>query len=476
MTDVHIATADETPAVLAVGVGSSGLLLDGISTVVLPLAARATLESFADETDLSPVPGDVRELPLPGQLPSKVLVVGVGEAGAADLRLAGAALGRAARSQSLTAALPGVAGDDLAALAEGVLMGAYRYEVRSGPKASGGDVSLAAVDDSAAIERGLAYGRGTAWARDLTNTRTSTKTPAWMAEQAERELAPLGVRVTWRDTSWLAEQKFGGVLAVGGGSAAPPGLIEAAWRPRGLSSAPHLVIVGKGITFDTGGYNLKPGESLKIMHTDMSGGAAALGAIRVVAALGMPIKVTVLVPLAQNSISGSAMRPGDIVRHFGGRTTEVRNTDAEGRLVLADALAYAAARLRPAAMVDVATLTGAIKVTLGLGTGGLFATSDDLGRGLAHAADATGERLWRMPLVDEYQPELRSDVADSNNDSGGPGAITAAMFLRPFAGSVPWAHLDIAGPARSAADTGLTSKGATGFGARLLARWVESYP
>ena len=337
-------------------------------------------------------------------------------------------------------------------------------------------MSLACVDDAAAVERGIAYARGAIWARDLANTRTSTKTPAWMAEQADRELAPLGVQVTTRDDAWLAEHGFGGVLAVGAGSAAPPRLIEASWRPRGVAAAPHLVIVGKGITFDTGGYNLKPGDSLKVMFTDMAGGAAALGALRVIAALGTPIRVTVLVPLAQNSVSGSAMRPGDIVRHFGGRTTEVRNTDAEGRLVLADALAYAAARLRPTALVDIATLTGAMKVTLGLGTGGYLVTSDDLGSRLAESADTTGEPLWRMPLVDDYDDELSSDIADSNNDSGGPGGITAAMYLRPFAGAVDWAHLDIAGPARSTVDAGLTNRGATGFGARLLARWVESYP
>lgn len=476
MTDVQIAADDRTPAVLAVGFGASGLIVDGLPTTLLPVAARSALETFVSENDLPTSAGKVHELPLPGQLPNRVVVVGVGDADARDLRRAGAALGRVARTEAITVALPGLSGADLTGLVEGVLLGSYSFAVRSEPQPRGGDVSLAGVDDAAAVERGIAYARGAIWARDLANTRTSTKTPAWMAEQAERELTPLGVRVTTRDDAWLAEHGFGGVLAVGAGSAAPPRLIEAAWRPRGTAAAPHLVIVGKGITFDTGGYNLKPADSLKVMFTDMAGGAAALGALRVIAALGTPIRVTVLVPLAQNSVSGSSMRPGDVVRHFGGRTTEVRNTDAEGRLVLADALAYAAARLRPTALVDIATLTGAMKVTLGLGTGGYLATSDDLGSRLADSAEATGEPLWRMPLVDDYDDELSSDVADSNNDSGGPGGITAAMYLRPFAGAVDWAHLDIAGPARSTVDAGLTNRGATGFGARLLARWVESYP
>ena len=474
MTEVQLAVADETPAVLAVGIGESGPLLDGISTRVLPLAVRATLESFVRDSEPPAKPGEVRELPLPGQQPTRVLVAGVGKASVADLRLAGAALGRAARTESLAVALPGVEGAELAALAEGAVLGGYRYEVKSEPHAAG-TVSLVGAGDAAAVERGLAYGRGAVWARDLANTRTSTKTPSWMAEQADRELTPLGVRVVSRDAQWLAEQGFGGVLAVGASSVSPPRLVEATWRPRGAAADSNLVIVGKGITFDTGGYNLKPGESMKWMYTDMAGGAAALGALRVLAALRVPVRVTVLVPLAENAVSGSAMRPGDVVRHYGGRTTEIRNTDAEGRIVLADALAYAAARLRPTALVDIATLTGGVKVALGTGTAGYFATADELAAELDRAAVATGEPLWRLPFLDEHESQLDSDIADANNSAGNPQAITAAMFLRPFAGSAPWAHVDIAGTARAASDGGLSGKGATGFGARLLASWAESH-
>jgi leucyl aminopeptidase len=490
---VQLAAADETPAVLAVGIDESGPLLDGISTRLLPLAVRETLESFVRESEPPAKPGEVRELPLPGQLPARVLVAGVGKASVADLRLAGAALGRAALTESLTVALPGVEGAELSALVEGAVLGGYRYEVKAVPRVPG-TVFLAGVGDAAAFERGLAYARGAVWARDLANTRTSTKTPTWLAEQADRELTPLGVRVVARDAQWLAEQGFGGVLAVGVGSVSPPCLVEATWRPRGVAArtrsrdaaagtrsrdataGQHLVIVGKGITFDTGGYNLKPGESMKMMYTDMAGGAAALGALRVLAALQAPVHVTVLVPLAENAVSGSAMRPGDVVRHYGGRTTEIRNTDAEGRIVLADALAYAAARLRPTALVDIATLTGGVKVALGTGTAGYFATSDDLAAGLDRAASATGEPLWRLPFLDEHESQLDSDIADANNSAGNPQAITAAMFLRPFAGSAPWAHIDIAGTARAVSDGALAGKGtATGFGARLLARWAESH-
>jgi leucyl aminopeptidase len=210
------------------------------------------------------------------------------------------------------------------------------------------------------------------------------------------------------------------------------------------------------------------------MYTDMAGGAAALGALRAVATLRLPIRLSVLVPTAENSFSGSAMRPSDVIRHYGGRTTEVQNTDAEGRLVLADALAYAAARLRPSALVDVATLTGAMKAALGVRTGGLFSTHDDLATALVAAGTAAGEPLWRMPLVEEHAALLDSTVADAQNAPGSPGGITAALFLRPFAASVPWAHLDIAGPARATADAGILSSGATGFGTRLLVHWIES--
>jgi leucyl aminopeptidase len=476
MTDVRIASDELIAETVAVGLTPSGAALEGVSTHTLPLAAGSAVETYVAESAPSTKAGDVTSLPRPGEVPNRVLLVGLGEGRAADLRLAGAALARAARGDAdseVALALPGRKGDELAALAEGLLLGDYRFDARPRPRPEL-VAQLVGVDDVAAVARGVAYGRGAVWARELANTRTSVKTPTWMGEQAARELAPLGVRVQTRNADWLAEQGFGGVLAVGGGSVSPPALIEASWRPRGVAASPRLILVGKGITFDTGGYNLKPGASMKSMYTDVSGGAAVLGALRVVAALRLPIRVTVLVPLAENSVSGSSMRPGDVIRHYGGRTSEVTNTDAEGRLVLADAMAYAVARLRPAALVDIATLTGGIKVSLGERTGGIFATSDELAAALVAAGDRTGEPLWRMPIIDDYLSQLDSPVADANNSPGHPQAVTAALFLRPFAGDVAWAHLDIAGPARSSRERGLVNAGATGFGARLLARWVEA--
>jgi leucyl aminopeptidase len=368
----------------------------------------------------------------------------------------------------------GVTGDRLAALVEGLVLGGYRFTRATEPDPGPERIELCGAADDAAVERGNRLAAATVWARDLANVRSNEKTPAWLAVQADRTLTPLGVNITERDIDWLRDQGFGGVLAVGSGSAAAPRLIEASWRPRGARRGEHIVLVGKGITFDTGGLNRKTGTGMNTMFTDMSGGAAVLGALHAIAAAKLPVRVTALVPAAENMLSGSAYRPSDVVRHFGGRTSEIGNTDAEGRLVLADALAYAAARLRPSAIVDIATLTGAMKIALGVGTGGLFATSDEVAHGLAAAGARTGEPLWRMPLPAEYERLLNSPVADATNAPGNPGAITAALFLRPFAKGVPWAHLDVAGPARAAEDDGMFSRGATGFGARLLAAWVES--
>ena len=264
------------------------------------------------------------------------------------------------------------------------------------------------------------------------------------------------------------------MLAVGAGATAPPRFVEASWRPRDAAAGTHVVLVGKGITFDTGGLNRKRGDGMRLMHTDMSGGAAVLAALALIARDRVPVRVTALVPAAENAFSGGSYRPSDVVRHVGGRTSEIHNTDAEGRLVLADALAWAVARLRPSVLVDVATLTGAMKSALGLRLGGLFASTDELAAQLVTAGELAGEPLWRMPLAREYEGALRSDVADATNSPGNPGGITAALFLQHFTGGLPWAHLDIAGPARLAEDDGLLARGATGFGARLLHAWVAA--
>jgi leucyl aminopeptidase len=395
------------------------------------------------------------------------------ERGLDDLRRSAAELARTLCAPRSVFDARGLAGARLGAVVEGLVLGGYRFTA-AGPAAQRRIVELAGADDELAHGRAMRAASAAVWARDLGNTPTATKTPAWLGEQAERELGAAGVQVRVHDEAWLRAHGFGGVLAVGGGSISPPRLLEATWRPRRAAARTHVVLVGKGITFDTGGLNLKPAEGMRMMHTDMCGGAAVLAALRLIAQERVPVRVTALVPAAENSISGSAMRPGDVLRHYGGRTSEIGNTDAEGRLVLADALAYAAARLRPSVLVDAATLTGAMKVALGLRTAGVFATEPRLAAALQRAGAAVGEPVWPMPLHRDYDALLGSPVADATNAPGNPGAITAALFLQPFTGGLPWAHLDIAGPARAPEDDGLFTKGATGFGARLLARWVAS--
>ena len=394
------------------------------------------------------------------------------------VRVAAGRLARTLPTGASTLDASQLTGERLAAFAEGLALGCYRFtRATRATDDAPTTIELAGATDDDAVEIGLRNAAAVSWARDLANTRSGEKTPTWLGKQARRTLRPFDVDVAVHDVDWLARRGFGGVLAVGRGSRSAPCLIEARWRPRGSPSragGKHIVLVGKGITFDTGGLNRKVGTGMSTMFTDMAGGAAVLAAVRLIAAQRLPVRVTALVPTAENSLSGSAYRPGDVVRHVGGRTSEIHNTDAEGRVVLADALAYAVQRLRPTALVDIATLTGAMKVSLGLLTGGLFATSDSLADGLLAAGTTTGEPLWRLPMPAEYEPTLESSIADATNAPGNPGGITAAMFLRPFAGDVPWAHLDVAGPARADKDDGVISKGATGFGARLLHAWVES--
>jgi leucyl aminopeptidase len=391
---------------------------------------------------------------------------------ASALRQAAGKLARDLPAGSTVLSRPGLAGERLSAFVEGLALGGYRYSLATGAPPPRRVAELADVSDADALARGSAAAAATAWARDLANTPSSVKDPAWLGERAESELTPLGVDVAVHGEDWLRRRRFGGLLAVGGAARSGPRLVVARWRPRDADAGTHVVLVGKGITFDTGGLNVKPADGMKTMKTDMAGGAAVLAAMRLIAAARTPVRVSALVPAAENSLGAASYRPGDVLRHVGGRTSEVANTDAEGRLVLADALAYATTRLRPTVLVDVATLTGGIKIALGLRIAGLFATDDDLAAQLIAAGEASGEPLWRMPLAADYEATLASDIADATNAPGNPGAITAGLFLQHFTGGLPWAHLDIAGTARAGKDDGMYSKGATGFGARLLARWV----
>lgn len=449
---------------------------------VVPAAVRAECAAFLDQSRHSGKRGVVQTLPRPLGRPRRVLLVGVGEGDEAGWRAAGAALARsAARESALTVWLESPSEAAVRGLAEGLMLASYRYRLAAERPEQAPRLRrvLLAVGDPDRYEAVLATAgataRMTALARDLTNTPSSRKNPAWFARQVSKAAAEHpGLRVRVRDEAELRADGFGGVLAVGAGSSSPPRLVEVAWRPRAAGS--HVVLVGKGITFDTGGISLKPSGAMLLMRKDMASAAAVVGATLAAAALRLPVRVTAVVPLAENLPSGSAMRPGDVVRHYGGRTSEVRNTDAEGRLVLADALAYAAAWHRPDVLVDLATLTGANAIALGKRTGALYTEDADLAEQLSAAADAAGERVWRMPLVEDYVEALGSEVADLNNAPmpGAAGSITGALYLREFTGAARprWAHIDMSAPAWSDRDDGELSKGATGWGVRTLLRYL----
>lgn len=437
-------------------------------------------------------PGEVVRVPVqaPEGLPGRLLLVGVGGAAPADLLRAGAGLARAVRGRTrvITSLADGLPGDSARALVEGLLLGGYTPPATGLKKradaAAAREVVLLGAVAGAAVEVGRVHALATVLARDLAATPSNTKDPGWLAGRAvaEAEAAGLAVRV-W-DEHDLAAEGFGGLLAVGAGSPSPPRLVRIDYEPAPDGRAPgrrprgRVVLVGKGITFDTGGLSIKPREAMVPMKTDMAGAGAVLATLLACPQLGVRRPVTGLLALAENAVSGAAYRPSDVVRHYGGRTVEVTNTDAEGRMVLADALAYADAELDPDVLVDVATLTGAVTLGLGRRHAGLFTGDDRLAEAFEAAAAASGEGVWRLPLVEEYRRSLDSSVADLRHVAGdakvGGGAVVAALFLREFAGGRRWAHLDIAGTGRSDKEEHEVTRGATGYGARLLLRWLET--
>jgi leucyl aminopeptidase len=330
-------------------------------------------------------------------------------------------------------------------------------------------------DITAGADAGAAVAAGVRLARDLANHPGNVATHSYLADAAGEMAARHGMRFEAWGPEEMAAAGMGSLLSVAAGSAEPPRFLIVEHAPGGAEEQAPLVMVGKAVTFDTGGISLKPGLKMGAMKYDMSGGAAVLGALEAVGRLGLGKRVVGLVGATENMPSGTATRPGDIVTARNGVTIEVLNTDAEGRLVLADCLAYAQ-DLSPAAVVDIATLTGAIVIALGSQMAGMFANDDALATGLEQAAERSGERLWRLPLTSVYDDMVKSDVADLKNvadTSPAPaGSVFGAKFLEHFV-DYPWAHLDIAGTAWDAKDDPLNPKGATGYGVRLLVDWLR---
>ena len=373
------------------------------------------------------------------------------------------------------------------ALAEGAVMAAYRFTTyKSDPEpcrlqrltvvAAGGAGGAGGADVAQALERGQRVGRAVCLARDLVNEPAGALTPSRLAHIATGIAEREGLEATVLDEVAIADQGLGGLAGVARGSAEPPRLIEVVYEPPSGSPTATVALVGKGITFDSGGLSLKDAEGMMTMKTDMSGAAAVLATMSVVPALGLPVRVIGIMPTTENMPGGTATKPGDVLRIRNGKTVEVLNTDAEGRLVLADGLSLAV-EAGPDAIVDVATLTGAQVVALGKKIAGLMGNDEGLVERVRAAAERAGEGVWPLPLPTEYRSHLDSEVADLKNigNQRQAGTLVAGLFLKEFVGDVPWAHLDIAGPARSDADEGYVTKGGTGFGVRTLVELVASF-
>lgn len=311
------------------------------------------------------------------------------------------------------------------------------------------------------------------YARDLVNGNADDITPQALAAQAKQLGKARTIKTTIFDKKKIEKENFGLLLAVNRGSSRDPAfmILEYKGNPR---SKEHIAIIGKGVTYDTGGLNLKPTGSMETMKCDMSGAAAVLGTIKAAAELGLKINITGVIPSTENSIGSRSYKPGDVYAGYSGKTVEIANTDAEGRLILADALAYAVKKLKPARIIDLATLTGAVVVCLGDEAIGLMSNNDELANDLVKAGDAAFERVWRLPLFEEYKKQIQSDIADIKNSGGrAAGTITAGLFLQEFVGDVPWAHLDIAGTAYLTEPKRYQPKNGTGVGVRLLIEYFD---
>jgi leucyl aminopeptidase len=467
----------------------------------VPQAATAVdVPVASDEIDLLPEPqrraaglqgfegklGQALVIPMAGSEPMEVLV-GIGsrhKIGPGQLRIAAAAFARAvSRHRTVATNLVSQLDSDrraeaIAAVVEGVRLASYRYtaykestnlELRRVVVLARGRGIKAEVDRASAVADAVAL------ARDLGNEPGGSLTPTAFAARATEIGMQAGLKVTVWDERRIKREKLGGLLAVNQGSANPPRFVTLHYTPAGKPTA-RLALVGKGITFDSGGLSLKTAVGMTTMKTDMSGGAAVLAAMAALGAVDAQVAVTGYVPLTDNMTGGDAQRPGDVFTARNGKTVEVLNTDAEGRLVLADALSLAV-EAGPDAMLDIATLTGSASAALGVRYAAVMSTDDDLAARIERASQRSGEKVWRMPLPEEYRSQLDSTIADLRNIGTSPygGALVAGLFLSEFVGDIPWAHIDIGLAAQSDVSRGIVVKGATGFGVRLLietlARW-----
>jgi leucyl aminopeptidase len=442
-------------------------------------------------------PGQISYFHTAGAVPAeRVLVVGLGPLrrgargrDAEPIRRGAAAAVRRARdlgAETIAVFMPAAAlpaRERAQAIVEGALLGTYRFDKYLKEKNGKMVRALSVLEpdrrSAAAARDGVRIGRisaeATVLARDLVNEPANVVTPTFLARRAAEIAKEGGLALRVLDRAECAKMGMGAYVGVAQGSEEPPKFIHLTYSPKGRARR-RVVVIGKGITFDSGGLDLKTADGMLRMKDDMSGAAAVLGIFQALPRLKPPVEVHGLIAATENMPSGTAQRPGDIVRAMNGLTIEIGNTDAEGRLTLADALAYAVKHIKPDEMVDMATLTGAVVIALGQGVSGVMASDDGLASRVLAAADGAGERMWRLPLHDEYKDGLKSDVADLNNISSqrGAGAIVAGLFMREFTAGVPWAHLDIAGTAFTERELPLGPKGATGVGVRTLLTYLSN--
>lgn len=455
--------------------GAARVLGDMASTLAAEIEDAVTALGLDGELE------SIATIPAPPIVAPRTLVlVGVGTVeGEPDAESVRRAVGAVLRADSTHASVavvaPGRSAATVAATVEGAALGAYRYTRYKkptnvptvtvlSPKARSKDVKVG-------VERALVVAQAVTATRDLVNDSPSDLYPEAFVEAAKDAVKGLRIKVDVLDLKALCAGGYGGIVGVGQGSTHDPRLVTLDYAPSRART--HIALVGKGITFDSGGLSLKPPASMITMKCDMAGAAAVLSTVVAVARLGLPVRVTGFLALAENMPSGSAQRPGDIIRMRGDKTVEVLNTDAEGRLVMADALADAAA-LGPDAVIDIATLTGAAVVALGSRTTAVMG-SQDVRDAVIEAAEVAGEAAWPMPLPNELRASLDSPVADlANVGAKEGGMLSAGIFLREFIGETPWAHLDIAGPAfNESSPWGYTPKGGTGAGVRTLLAYLE---
>ncbi len=371
--------------------------------------------------------------------------------------------------------------DVLTAVAEGLLLGDYsfnRYKTKKDNGETHFDKLHFITDEkeaSSLLRRTETVCDNTALCRDLVMECSDSSTPEAIAREAKKLTRFRGVQCRIFNEKEIAKMGMGLLTAVGRGAANPPRFVVLRYRGDAKSSK-SIALVGKGITFDTGGINLKPSGSIETMRSDMAGAAATLYTIKAAAELGLKKNITAVLPLTENMMGSRAYKPGDVYRAYNGKTVEIGNTDAEGRLVLADALAYTVDKIKPDYIVDIATLTGACLIALGEITAGFLANDDTLADWIFKAGERTGERLWRLPLYREYADDIKSDIADMNNIAAGrkAGTIIGAIFLKNFVGKTPWAHIDIAGTSWYSKKRGYRPKYATGYGVRLFIDFLEN--